>query len=329
MRLRDTTYALPNWRVATDEVAAWTQSKPGFIADKIGIKERRYLGPGQTVSDLCAQATDSLFARNPQLRKEDVDLLVLVTQNPDHRLPHTSALLQGRLELPNRCACFDLSLGCSGWVYALTVLKGLMSLEGFKQALLLTCDPYSRIMARGDRSTVSVFGDAATASWFSADQGARIGRADYGTDGARGESLIVKAGGSAAPAWSLLNAERVDYPDEDLRLFMDGRAIVEFMLTRVPGSVENCLKKNELDSDRIDFFVFHQASGYMVKQLIRAMKLPPEKVPIRVEQVGNTVSSSIPLALADMADGGLITGKTLLVCGFGVGLSWATNVLFY
>ena len=243
------------------------------------------------------------------------------------KIPHSSALLQQSLGLPNDAGCFDINLGCSGYVYALSVVKGLMRSEGITDALLVTCDPYSRIMGRTDRDTIALFGDAATASWLSAKKGAEIGRLDWGTDGAGAEHLMVPRGGSAKPL-SYVDGETPEVADAaELRLHMNGRGIFNFMIQRLPGTLKACLEKNALRDEVVDFYVLHQASRFMLQTLATRLRIPAEKLPMNLERVGNTVSSSIPLLLAELSERGALRGKTVLVSGFGVGLSWASNIL--
>lgn len=327
MKLRAIGYALPGRAVASDEVARWSGLEDKFIAEKIGIASRRFLGENETPVGLAKSACEDLVRRVPELDLGKVGLLVLVTQNPDYKIPHSSALLQHALGLPVGTGCFDINLGCSGYVYALSAVKGLMLSEEIRDALLVTCDPYSRIMGRADRDTIALFGDAATATWLSAEKGAEIGRLDWGTDGAGAENLIVPQGGSARPLSS------VDHPDPklenaaDVRLHMNGRGIFNFMIQRLPGTLKACLEKNRLSQDAIDYYVLHQASRFMLQTLASRLRIPEEKLPMNLERVGNTVSSSIPLLLAELGDKGALRGKTVLVSGFGVGLSWASNIL--
>jgi 3-oxoacyl-[acyl-carrier-protein] synthase-3 len=330
--VRDIASALPGWRVPSDVVAGWTGLDEGFITTKLGIAERAYLAENETVTSLAASACRTLFERNPELDPAAIGLLVVVTQNPDFRLPHTAALLQQELGLDTGLASFDVGLGCSGWVYALSIARGFMAAEGVDDALVVTCDPYSRIMGRADRETAGLFGDAAAATWLSSERGAAIGRADHGTDGSGAERLIVRAGGSAAPLGGLAaNGSGPRLPDDpaDLRLTMHGRSIFNFMMGRVPQSIDACLARNGLAADDIDLYVFHQASAYMLEQLSRRLGLSEDRAPRLLEQTGNTVSSSIPLALEALAADGRLDGRRVLVSGFGVGLSWATNVLHF
>ncbi|HEY0833519.1 MAG TPA: hypothetical protein VGE72_06370, partial [Azospirillum sp.] len=201
MFIRSLAVAQPEWRVGSAEIAEWSGLDRAMIEDKIGVRSRAFLRHDETVTGLAAAACERLFAAEPELDRQAVDLLILVTQNPDYRLPHGAALLQNALGLPKTTASFDIGLGCSGYVYALSVARGLMAGEGFANALVVTCDPYSKTMARTSRDTIGLFGDAAAATWLSAERGAAVGKGDYGTDGAGAGHLIVRAGGSAQPGW--------------------------------------------------------------------------------------------------------------------------------
>ena len=329
MYLRDIAYSIPTFRLTSAEIAERLDLDVEFIQDKIGVRERAFLGPGEDQVSLAVKACKSLFERNPDLDPSTVQLVLMVTQNPDYRIPHSSALLQDALSLSHDTACFDLNLGCSGYVYALSIAKSFMITDGLSDALLVTCDPYSRIMGAGDRDTISLFGDAATASWLSSKQGANIGKMDFGTDGAGGRHLMVPAGGAAHPI-SYYFKENPDVSEPaQFRLSMNGRAIFNFMMTRVPISLTRCLKKNRLSESDIDLYVFHQASRFLLDTLTRRLRLDPKKVPCNIERIGNTVSSSIPILLSEFMDNGSLAGKNVIVCGFGVGLSWASNVLTF
>jgi 3-oxoacyl-[acyl-carrier-protein] synthase III len=327
LKLRAIGYALPERAVASDEIARWSGLEEKFIAEKIGIASRRFLAEGETPLGLAKRACEDLARRAPELDLAKVGLLVLVTQNPDYKIPHSSALLQHALGLASGTGCFDINLGCSGYVYALSTVKGLMLSEGIRDALLVTCDPYSRIMGRADRDTIALFGDAATATWLSAEKGADIGRLDWGTDGAGAEHLMVPRGGSAKPL-SYLDRESPEPGDPaELRLHMNGRGIFNFMIQRLPGTLKACLEKNGLKDEAVDYYVLHQASRFMLQTLGTRLRIPAEKMPMNLERVGNTVSSSIPLLLAELGEKHALRGRTVLVSGFGVGLSWASNIL--
>lgn len=331
MYLRCTAYAQPSFWVDAEQIEKWTNSKPGFISTKIGNQRRAFLAEGETGLDIAERACTGLFEK---IGKAPAwDLLIVVTQTPDYKLPHMSALLQDRCGLSHTTASFDLALGCSGFVYALKVAEGFLTATGGRNALIVTCDPYSRIMAPEDRNTVTVFGDAAAAAWVSLDEGpgaGRIGQGVFGTDGAGAEHLIIRNGGARHPLTPTVSGPApADPKDEGSRLYMSGRAILEFMMTRIPPILEECLDKNGLTRDEVDFFVLHQASKYMLRQITRHMELPPEKVPVYLDDVANTVSSSIPIAITQLSNEQALDRRTLLLCGFGVGLSWGAVTIRY
>ena len=320
--------AFPDRVVGAAEIAEWTGADESFIRDKVGIGSRHYLSADEAPLDLAKAAASAGLAK-AGLSGKDIDWLIFVTQNPDFRLPQSSALLADAIGARSDLAAFDLSLGCSGWVYALTLADAFARREDFGAGLIVTCDPYSRGISRSDKSTVTVFGDGAAATVFRPGGAIGLGKGNYGTDGSKGMGLSTQAGGARSPLVSidLDNAAREIDPDQ-YGIKMDGRAILEFMQTRVPESVHKCLSRNRLDISEVDKFVFHQASKYMIELIIRRMELDPEKVPIEIYDTGNTVSSTIPITLERLSERRELRGNCL-VCGFGVGLSWATNLITF
>jgi len=329
MNLRSIAIALPAQWLDNKEIARWTGGDEDFIKNKIGVESRAFLREDESMIDLSLQACEKLFAQNPDLIREQIGLLIVVTQNPACKIPHSSAILQNKLALSVNTACFDINLGCSGYVYALSVARAMMLAENISDALVVTCDPYSKIMGKADYETVSVFGDAATATWLSAARGAVIGRMDCGTDGAGAHYLMVKSGGSNLPHTGIWHDNQNVAGIDDYHVKMNGRAIFNFMMKRVPSSVEACLQKNGLSLDNIDYFFFHQASRYLLENLRDKMNLPHDKVPVEMGNVGNTVSSSIPILISDFMLSGLLQNHVCLISGFGVGLSWATNIIYF
>lgn len=328
MYLRAVEYVLPQRKVSHTEIAAWTGKDAEFIKNKVGVENRHFLSPGESTSGLASEACEKLFENHCELDRSSVDFLILVTQNNDYKLPHGSAILQGVLKLPEHCACFDLNLGCSGFVYALSVAKGFAIANGFQHGLIVTCDPYSKIMDKADGNTVSIFGDAAAATWVSSEGELEVGSFAFGTDGSKFESLIVKKGGSAGPIHALDEFNSPNRDDQDWRLEMESRAIFNFMIREIPRNIEAALIKNQLAREDIDVFLFHQASKFMLKTLIGILDVAEERVPISLAQTGNTVSSSIPLLLSDsIFHSDSKVPQNILLSGFGVGLSWATTVL--
>ncbi len=288
-----------------------------FLDNKIGVLKRHIAAEDEAVSDMAVSAAEKLFADAPEAR-DAVELVVLCTQNPDYRLPTTANIVQHRLGLPQTVAAFDINQGCSGYVVGLSVTRAMMMANGFRNALFLTADGYSKVMDPNDRKTVPLFGDGAAATLLSADGPGKLGRFTFGSDGSAADDLIVRGGGSRNPAQPACG---------DGALFMNGRAILKFMIKRVPADVDRCLADNGLTRDDVDVFIFHQASGHMVRSLVKEMGLPPEKVPLCIADVANTVSSTLPIVLDDIGGIEALAGKTVLMCGFGVGLSWGSTVM--
>jgi 3-oxoacyl-[acyl-carrier-protein] synthase-3 len=275
-----------------------------FIRDKLGVEEVSRKASDEETSDMCVKALGDLAARLGR-RIEAIDCLVVCTQNPDGAgLPHTSAIVQGKLGLPQNCACFDVALGCSGYVYGLSIIKSFMRDNGMSSGLLFTADPYSKIIDPQDKSTVLLFGDAATASLLEDTPGAWVpGPFRFGTSGKDGGALENRKG----------------------ILHMNGRAVFNFSATAVPLQVTALLKDAGLGPADIDLFLFHQGSKFIVDQLTKRLGLPVEKVPVNLAGQGNTVSSSLPLLLQERLDDARL--NCMLLSGFGVGLSWASCLL--
>ncbi|MEM8751963.1 MAG: ketoacyl-ACP synthase III [Pseudomonadota bacterium] len=330
MPLRAVGSAVPSVRHDAADIAAATGAEEAFIRDKVGVGTRYVLGPGETGVGLSAAACEALFAKSG-LTAEAVDLIVFVTQTPDRRIPHNAPALAAAIGAREGCASFDVSLGCSGFVYGLSVVEAMIAAQGFENALLVTCDPYSRIMAAEDKATNAVFGDAAAACWIAADgPGARLSALDFGTDGAKGDAIRIDAGGAARPLVDLSRAEGADEPGRDaLRLHMAGRDVFNFVNLKIPGSIAATLEKAGLKAGDVDAYALHQGSAYMLQALAKRAGLPSEKVAMNIGRYGNTVSSTIPLLLEEMIDAGPMAGRRVVISGFGVGLSWATGLLTF
>ena len=329
MSLEAIASALPTVHHSVEEIAAQCDADVEFVRTKVGVQERYILGPEENGIGLAADACRKLFDQTG-LTPDDIGLLVFVTQNPDRRLPQNSAGLADALGLPKSCASFDIALACSGFVYGLSVTEAFLAMHGIDNALLVTCDPYSRIIAAEDKGTNAVFGDAAAAALVTrTGKCSTLSGLDFGTDGSGGDAIRIDAGGAAAPLVAIDQQEALTVGDRDAhRLVMDGRAVFNFVNTTVPGSIANSLEKAGLTLDEIDWFALHQGSEYMLDALARRARIPPEKVLKNIAQYGNTVSSTIPLLLERLlAEGKLDNGGTVLISGFGVGLSWATGIL--
>lgn len=321
--------AVPKQRYDAEEVGRWVGEQASFIRDKVGIDSRAFLGPDETGVGLAQSAVERLLQKTGKTIS-DIDLLVFVTQTPDHGIPQNSALLLAALEAPKTVASFDIALGCSGYPYALVSTKGFMLVQGCRRAIVVTCDPYSKIMSPTDKATITVFGDAATATLLDAEGGWEIGLGDFGTDGSLGDNLIVRSGRARNPVASLHHAFpnlSANNPD-DYHLHMNGRGVFNFVMTEVPQSIRRALLCNNLTLTDIDLFALHQGSLYMLRQLAKVAEIPSEKLLVNLATYGNTVSSSIPLLLEEQLDSASATAqKRILISGFGVGLSWGSLVL--
>lgn len=263
---------------------------------------RRY--PGQDASDLCVAAGGKLFAAE-LLEAADIDCVVVVTQNPDgYGIPHTAAVVQRKLGLPESCASFDIGLGGSGYVYGLSVAKSFMESNELHCGLLFTADPYSRVIDELDPKASSLFGDAATVSLLTAEPKWSIGRFVLGTAGAKGRALEVRL-------------------DMGGRLHLDADAIHSFALERIPTSISSALQLNRLTMKQIDRVILHQGGRALVEAIAQKLDAP-SKVGFHAAAYGDTVSSSIPIALEQNVAS---TDHRVLISGFGTGLSWATTVL--
>ncbi len=323
-------YHLPEGTLTNEELAeafpGWTPEK---IAAKTGIVQRRIAAPDECASDLAVAAARKLFAGGV-CRPEEIDFLLLCTQSPDYFLPTTACILQDRLGLSTSAGALDFNLGCSGFVYGLSLAKGLVETGQAANVLLLTADTYSKYLHPDDRSVRPLFGDAAAATLVQGrrdpPEGGRpwIGPFVFGTDGKGAENLIVQAGATRRPAQGQTAAA---VPSAD-HLYMNGPEIFTFALRVVPQAVKEVLARAEKTLDDVDLFVFHQANRYMLEHLREKLKIPAEKFVVALSHVGNTVSSTIPIALKDaVSQQPLPAGKLILLVGFGVGYSWSATLI--
>jgi 3-oxoacyl-[acyl-carrier-protein] synthase III len=308
------------------ENPAWDMER---IAQKTGIESRRIAAADQTAADLAFAAAESLFA-NGTVRRDEIDYLLFCTQSADYVLPASSCILQDRLGLSVHCGAIDFNQGCSGYIYGLQLANALVSSGSAHNVLLLTGETYSKYIHPRDRSVRVLFGDAATATVISADKpGARIVATEVGTDGTGCNNLIVPIGGARRRSSAELTQEFCDQNGSvrsAANLFMDGQELFAFTLKRVPALVDRLLEKTGLAAEEVDTYVFHQANAFMNERLRSKMRLPKEKVPLLLSDVGNTVSNTIPLTLARIASQ-LSSGDKVMLVGFGVGYSWGACLL--
>lgn len=307
------------------EFPEWSVEK---VAQKIGVSERHIAGNNETSTDMAVSAAMKLFCEH-SISPDQIDFVIFCTQSPDYFLPTSACIIQNELGIPVSAGALDFNLGCSGFVYGLAVAKGLIYAEIAKNVLLLTSETYSKFIHQRDKSNLTIFGDAAAATLVSINGCAKIMNFSLGTDGSGANSLIVRTGGLRNP--KPLKDQKFDEqgnPFSSDHLFMDGTEIFNFTLETVPLLVTDTLLKNTMSQDDIDLFVFHQANKYMLNFLRKKIKIPEEKFYYYMEKVGNTVSSTIPIALYEaMYEKRIGSGSNVLIAGFGVGYSWAGTVL--
>ncbi|HBY61775.1 MAG TPA: 3-oxoacyl-ACP synthase [Solibacterales bacterium] len=326
-------YYLPEKVLSTEQLAAefpeWSVAK---IDGKTGIQCRHIAAEDECSSDLAVAAARRLFASGA-CRPEDVDYLLLCTQSPDYFLPTTACLVQERLGLPTGTGAVDFNQGCSGFIYGLGLAQGLIETGQAKNVLLLTAETYSKFIHPRDKSVRTIFGDAAAATLLSALESEKpyLGPFVYGTDGRGGENLIVPTGGMRR---ARTESSSVEVEDEsgnirtDDHLFMNGLEVFNFAGERVPEAVRGVLEKAQLGIDNVDLFVFHQANKYMLDHLRKKLRIPEERFQVTMGHCGNTVSSTIPIALKHAAaEGRIHSGQVAMLVGFGVGYSWGATLV--
>jgi len=331
--IRKVAYHLPATKLTNDDLAReygdWDVSK---IYEKTGINVRAVAGPDECASDLGVAAARKLFEAS-DLTAENVDYLIFCTQSPDYFLPATACVMQHSLGLPTHCAAIDINQGCSGFVYGLSLAKALVESHIARNVLLITADTYTRYIHPGDRSVRTIFGDAGAATWISGVESNEvlIGPFTLGTDGRGAENLIVRAGGARTPLTDSAREVKTDEAGNtrcDANLYMNGPEIFTFTLRQVPAAVRDLLGRASIGMEQVDYFVFHQANRFMLEQLRRKIGIASEKFCINLESVGNTVSSTIPIALQSAIDAGTVAaGSKVMLVGFGVGYSWGATMI--
>lgn len=300
------------------------------VVDKVGIKERRFAPAGMCASDLCYAAAEQLIT-DMEIDKSTIDLLIFISQTPDYRMPATSVLLQERLGLGKSTGAFDINLGCSAFIYGLSVAFAMMQTGGFRKILLLDGETRSRVYHPKDRKTAFLFGDGGVAAII--EQGEKYGQSFFSlnSDGSKESLIKMDAGGYRNPSSTETLAEKVVDEQGNIRTdehgYMNGADVFNFVLLEIPGNIKATLQHASKSQDDIDYFLFHQANSYMNGYLAKKLKLPADKVPSCIEYFGNTSSVSIPLTMASQMKDILPEPKTLLLSGFGVGMSWATCIL--
>ena len=291
-----------------------------LIYAKTGIRQRHIAAPGECASDLGVAAAERLFAEF-DIDRNTIDFLLFCTQTPDYALPTTACLMQERLGLSTSIGALDFNLGCSGFVYGLSLADGLIRAGTARRVLLITAETYTKYIDPTDRSLRTIFGDGAAATLVEPSDEPSLGAFIFGTDGRGANTLLVTEGGARPRADAIQPSKRKRWPSS---LYMDGPELVKFSLEVVPALIDRVLAGAKWTRDDVDMYLMHQATLFMLDHLRERLSLDLEHTPEALEQYGNTVSSTIPILIRALRRSGrLKPGKQTMLVGFGVGLSWA------
>jgi 3-oxoacyl-[acyl-carrier-protein] synthase-3 len=321
-------YYLPEKVLTNEELekssGRWSADK---IEKKVGIRQRHIARGDETALDMAYEASAKVLAGYD---KNKIDFILLCTQSPDYFLPTSACILQEKLGLRTDIGAFDFNLGCSGYIYGLAVAKGFIHSGVASTVLLVVSETYSRFIHEKDFSNQTIFGDGSAATIIEKDNEEFIFEFVLGTDGKGWDKLLVPYGGLRHRYDP--DAKATEDESGNLRtpnnLYMNGTEIFNFSIDRVPKLVTQVLQKNQLPMDAIDYFIFHQANRYMTEYLRKKIKIPEEKFFQDMLHTGNTVSATIPIALKEALDRGIVKkGDKVLLCGFVVGYSWGATII--
>ena len=300
------------------------------VVDKIGIFERRFADEKTCSSDLCFAAAERLLEDN-RIDRSEIDLLVFVSQTPDYRMPATSVILQHRLGLSNSTIAFDINLGCSAFMYGMSVVYAMMGQKGLRKALILDGETRSKVYSPKDRRTAFLFGDGGVAALVERDE--RFGKSFFSlnSDGSRESLIKIDAGGYRKMSSEETVRERVVDEYGNIRSeeqgYMNGGDVFNFVIREIPRDIKRMLDYMGLAADDFDYIVFHQANNFINSYLAKKLKLDVGRIPSTIAKYGNTSSVSVPLTIVSELRGKLDGNKRLLLSAFGVGMTWATAVV--
>ncbi len=320
-------YYLPDTTLNSDDLKKeFSDFDKSKVEDKIGIKSR-HIASDETSLDLAYKSSKKLLNK---LDNTNIDFLVFCTQTPDYILPTSACILQDKLGLKTNIGALDFNLGCSGYVYGLAICKGLINTNIAKRILFITSDTYTKYIHQKDKGNRSIFGDGSTSTLISYSDDNKIGEFDLNTDGAGYDKLIIKNGGTKHPFKESPSLK--SYGDNntytDNNLYMEGPDVFNFTIKNIPNLVKETLAKNKMDLQDVDYFIFHQANKFMLSYLRKKINIPEDKFHIELTNTGNTVSSTIPIAIIQALNTKKIkSGDKVLLAGFGVGLSWGGVII--
>lgn len=300
------------------------------IVDKVGIFERRFADKETCSSDLCFAAAEKLISDN-HINKDEIDLLIFISQTPDYRMPATSIILQERLGLSNSCIAFDISLGCSAYIYGLSIAFSMMQSGNLRKAIILDGETRSKVYNPKDRKSAFLFGDAGSATLIERDEKFGESYFSLNSDGSRHDLIKIEGGGyRKMSSIETIEEKEVDEYGNIRSLengYMQGGDVFNFVIREIPKDIKRLLKESGLDLSIMDFYLFHQANNFMNEYLIKKLKVDSSKVPSTISKYGNTSSVSIPLTITSELKDRLKGRRKLFLSAFGVGLSWATGII--
>ncbi|MBQ8672671.1 MAG: ketoacyl-ACP synthase III [Bacteroides sp.] len=300
------------------------------VVDKVGIFERRFADENTCSSDLCYAAAEKLIADN-EIDRSEIDLLVFISQTPDYRMPATSITLQHRLGLPNSCIAFDINLGCSAFMYGLSVVYGMIQSGHIRKALILDGETRSKVYSPKDRRSAFIFGDGGIAALVECDK--KFGKSYFSlnSDGSRADLIMIKGGGYRHMSSVETLQEKVvdEYGNirSDEQGYMKGGDVFNFVIREIPRDIKKTLEYAGKTTDAFDYIVFHQANNFINSYIAKKMKLDITRIPSTIEKYGNTSSVSVPLTIVSELKDKLNGNKELLLSAFGVGMTWATGIV--
>ena len=302
------------------------------VVDKIGIFERRFADEKTCSSDLCFAAAEKLIEET-KIDRSEIDLLVFLSQTPDYRMPATSIILQDRLGLSSTTIAFDVSLGCSAFIYGLSIVYGFMQQPGIRKALILDGETRSKVYSPKDRRTAFLFGDAGSATLIEKEEKYGTSYFSLNSDGSREDLIKINAGGYRNPSSVETVQEKVVDEFGNIRSdengYMNGSDVFNFVIKEIPKDFRAIFDYAKLDSNQVDYFVFHQANNFINSYLAKKLKLDSEKLPSTIEKFGNTSSVSVPLTIVSELNNKLNEKNTLFLSAFGVGMTWASSILTF
>jgi 3-oxoacyl-[acyl-carrier-protein] synthase-3 len=300
------------------------------VVDKIGIYERRFADANTCSSDLCFAAAERLINDN-QINRDEIDLLVFISQTPDYRMPATSVILQHRLGLSNKTIAFDINLGCSAFIYGLSTVYGFMQNKNIRKALILDGETRSKVYSPKDRRSAFIFGDGGVAALIERDE--KFGKSYFSlnSDGSRADLIMIKGGGYRNPSSIETLKEKVvdEYGNihSDEQGYMKGGDVFNFVIREIPKDLKFLIEYAGMNKDDFDYYVLHQANNFINSYIAKKLKLDTTKIPSTIHKYGNTSSVSVPLTIISELKGQLDVSKKLILSAFGVGMTWATGIV--